>query len=664
MPLVPRAGARAAARRPGQPYRRVLLVNPTMDAIGAEFMMEDVPLRLEYLAAYIRPHVDHVEIVNLIKEKKPLSWFLRKHRPDLVGVTLNYISVHRTSLLVAAEARRYGADVVFGGYLATALAAEFAAEPDVDYVVRGEGEQTLRELVEGRPVEDILGVSYRRDGAVVENDHRPNIVDLDSLPFPERSRRRHGYHLAFADLEPEADTAYDMIITSRGCWGRCTFCTEPIMSRGKQRYRSPENVIAELEELVHLHRGKRLRVLIADPNFGGNLRIANALCDRLIEFRQRCPTTVNLFVTVRTSTLATHPDLVRKLGAAGVDYVFVGMESPKPEDLKAIRKGSGSAEQQERAVALLHESGVAVMSCFLLGLPNQTEQDIFEMVDYARSLDLEDAYFAVMCPLPGSQLYDETKARGDLLEPDHRKWKLYDLVIRHEHVTPQQMREICVRCNAKWYDDLMLPQAYRRWLRDGRRKRKLYDFAAKFGILLGFFEFLGTNQEELSALDPFMLVKEMPNPRLRAFTTEHPLHEIFEMGRLLRILGDQKVQVTLRFTEGREVSWVLETAGGVVRYVDCISGHVEDATVSLSVDLQDGTPSAGAAIRQILADNAGWRARANLARLVAAVGSEVSAYVADRRQEDVRAALRAPLYRLEDAVAWLREQLTPAAQPG
>jgi len=523
---------------------------------------------------------------------------------------------------------------------------------------------TLRELVEGRPAEEILGITYRRLGEVVENHHRPNLEDLDSLPFPERKRRRHGYHLAFADLEPEAGTAYDMIITSRGCWGRCTFCTEPIMSRGKQRYRSPENVIAEIEELVRLHRGKRLRLLIADPNFGGNLRIASELCDRLIEFRQRCPTTVNLFVTVRTSTLATHPDLVRKLGAAGVDYVFVGMESPKPEDLKAIRKGSGSAAQQEKAVALLHGSGVAVMSCFLLGLPNQTEADIFEMVDYARSLDLEDAYFAVMCPLPGSQLYDETKARGDLLEPDHRKWKLYDLVIRHEHVTPHQMREICVRCNAKWYDDLMLPQAHRRWVRDGRRKRKLYDFAAKFGILMGFFEFLGTNQEELSALDPFMLVKEMPNDRLRAFTTLHPLHEMFDLGRFLRLLGDQKVQVTLRFTEGREVSWVLETAAGVVRYVDCITGHVEDASVNLAVDLQHGTPAPGAAIRQILADHPGWRARANLARLVAAVGSEVGAYVANRRQEAVRQGLRAPGHRLADALAWVRTRMSSGTLPG
>ncbi|MBW2533716.1 MAG: B12-binding domain-containing radical SAM protein, partial [Deltaproteobacteria bacterium] len=410
-------------------YRRLLLVNPTMDAIGAEFMMEDTPLRLEYLAAYVRPHVEMVEVVDLIKEKKPLGHFIRKLKPDLVGVTLNYISTHRSALELAAEAKRHGADTVFGGYLATALAEQFAADPSVDYVVRGEGELTLLELVERRSPQTILGLSYCRNGVVQHNETRPHIEDLDSLPFPERGRRKHRYALPFADLEPDADTAYEMIVTSRGCWGRCTFCTEPMMSHGKQRYRSADNVIAEIEQLLELHRGKRLRLHIADPNFGGSIKKTHELCDRLIELRQRTDTPVNLFISVRTSTMANHPDLVRKLAAAGVDFVFVGMESPDKEVLKALRKGGGAADRQRLAVKLLQDNGAAVMSCFLLGVPGQTEQDVFDLLTYARSMELEDAYFAVVCPLPGSQLYDEARASGELLEPDHRRWKLYDLVM-------------------------------------------------------------------------------------------------------------------------------------------------------------------------------------------------------------------------------------------
>ena len=183
-PLTSGNGDSRIHKSPTAPYQRILLVNPCMDAIGAEFMMEDVPLRLEYLAAYVRPHVEAVEVADLIKEGKPLSYYLEHFQPDLVGVTLNYISTHRTSLLLAEEAKQYGADVVFGGYLATALDKDFALDPNVDYVVRGEGEQTLLELIERRPLDEVLGITFARDGEVVETGHRPNIEDLDQLPFP------------------------------------------------------------------------------------------------------------------------------------------------------------------------------------------------------------------------------------------------------------------------------------------------------------------------------------------------------------------------------------------------------------------------------------------------------------------------------------------------
>lgn len=639
-------------------YRRVLLVNPPMDAIGAEFMMEDTPLRLEYLSASIRPLVEHVEIVDLNKEKRPLSYFLRKHRPDLMGVTLNYISTHRSALVLAAEAKQAGVDVVFGGYLATALAAEFGAEKDVDYVVRGEGELTLSELVGSVPVPSILGLTFREGGVVRHNEDRPLIEDLDLLPFPERHLRKYDYALPFADLSPDSNTAYEMIITSRGCWGRCTFCTEPMMSHGHQRYRRPEKVIEEIEGLVKLHPGKRLRLHIADPNFGGNIRITEELCDRLIEFRQRCDMDIRVFISVRTGTMANHPRLVRKLCQAGVDYVFVGMESPKAEDLKAVRKGGGGdGEKQELAVKLLQDNGAAVMSCFLLGLPGQTEKSAFEILEYARGLGLEDAYFSVVCPLPGSELYGELMAQGALLEPDHRKWRLYDFVMPHEHLDPDTVRDLCVRVNSKWYDDLMLPQAYRRFRESGGKRIKLHDYAAKFGALVGFFQFLGDDQGEVSKLDPYVMVQELPNPALRAFTAEHGLHEIFEMDRFLRILGDQILQVTLEFTEGRLVSWVLKARGGRVEYVECIHGRSDEATVNLHISMLDGPPTAAAVVKRILSDHASLTARLNLARLVAAVGSEASAMLGRKLGSAARS----------QRVAWgirLREELARLATAG
>ena len=632
---------RPRSRGRGGPYHRVLLINPPMEMIGAEFLMDDIPIRLEYLAAYIRPHVDDVEVLDLTVITKPLEYFLKRFDPDLVGIGVNYVSVHKNAQALAGVARRYGADVVVGGYEATAMAEEFATHPDVDVVVRGEGEATLLELVQGRPLDEIEGLSFVRNGVVTNTADRDLLEDLDAIPFPERERRIKPPDSPFMDLECDGSTAYDMIITSRGCWGTCKFCTEPIMSHGKQRYRKPEKVIEELEQLVKLHLGKkRLRVSISDPNFGGNPRIAEELCDQLIEFRRRSPIDLHFFISVRTSTIANHPRLAEKMVRAGMDYVFVGMESPRKEDLKKISKGGGDRVKQERAAKLLNDNGAAVMSCFLMGIPGQTEDDILSMVDYAKGLELTDCYFSIMTPLPGSRLYDEAREAGELLETDPTKYKLWDMVIKHDKVSRSKMRELCIRCNAKWYDDLLLKQEHRRWQASGRKK-KLHVYSNKFRVLVGFFTNLGTSAtsdtaSEFADLDPATFVMDMPNPELRRFTEQTGVHNILEMRRFLKLLGKQKIQVSLQ-SDGRDpVSWVMKTNDDGVEYLDAIDGSTDGATIAINIPLNNGGLTARSVLAGILRDNPDLKSRVNLARLVAATGSEVLAGVVDGWRERLR----------------------------
>lgn len=622
-------------------YRRVLLVNPPQEPIGAEYMMDDVPLRLEYIAASIRKHVEFVEVLDLARDKRPLRHFLPKARPDLVGFTINYMSAHVNALKLARVVRQFGADIVVGGYQATALADEFAACPDVDYVVRGEGEQTALELVQGVvPVEEILGLSYSRDGQVIHNADRPLIEDLDSLPFPERHLRKAPYEMIFADLEGGASTGYDMIITSRGCWGSCKFCTEPMMSHGKQRYRRPEKVIEEIEEIVEFHRGKRrLRLLVSDPNFGGKPQVADEIFDQLIAYRERCPLDLRIFITMRTSTVANHPDLVHKMARAGVDYVFVGMESPRKQDLEAVAKRGETRDKQERAVRYLHENGISIMSCFLIGLPDQTEKDVWDMFDYARGLGLKDGYFSVMCPLPGSVLYREALEAGRLVETDSTKYRLFDMLLKHDHLTSEKVTELCLRCNAKWFDDLLLRQEYRRWAENGGKKKKLFDYAAKFNVLVGFFAAFGSTVNDTYAdLDPSNVVKDLPNPGLRRFTAEKGIHNFIEMGRFLKILGKQTIQLTVEAGRngGDVVGWEIRTNGREVEYVDAVRGRMKNPTIAINLSMARGSLTLAAIVRRILKDNKGFRSRINLARLVVAVGSEVMSGYAERIFERVR----------------------------
>jgi anaerobic magnesium-protoporphyrin IX monomethyl ester cyclase len=609
-----------------------------MEMMGAEFMMEDVPIRLEYLAAYIRKYVDWVEVIDLNRESRPFHYFLHAMRPDLVGITANYMSVHNSALELAEIAKLEGIDVVIGGYQATAMADELAVNPNIDFVVRGEGEATLLDIVQKKPLDTIQGISFSKNGQLIRNADRPLIEDLDTIPFPERALRKNAYNSPFMDLESDGSTAYDMIISSRGCFGKCKFCTEPLMSHGVQRYRRPEKVVEELREIVKIHQGKkRLRVSISDPNFGGSVKVAEELCDRLIDFRATCDTDLHFFISVRTSTIANHKRLAKKMVKAGMDYVFVGMESPKAEDLQAIAKAGCSREKQELAAKYLEDSGAAVMSNFLLGLPGQTEQDILGLVDYAKSLDLTDCYFSVMIPLPGSKLYDEAKQDNLLLEEDFTKYRLWDTVIRHDKLSRSKIRELCIRCNAKWYDDLLLQQEYRRYLQSGARKKKLHVYAGKFKVLAGFLSFIGTSAgEEFADLDPAMFVMDMPNPRLRKFTQEMGIHNMLEMGRFLKILGKQKIQVRLQLQSQEDVSWVAKTGPKGVEYLDAINGSADDLSIAINIPIGNGSLSPKAIIRRILKDNPDFKSRLNLTRLFAAAGSEIASYYLDKTVENIR----------------------------
>ncbi len=461
-------------------------------------------------------------------------------------------------------------------------------------------------------------------------------VPLDELPTPSFDGLPLERYLIPEPVLP--------LISSRGCWGKCKFCSEPLMSRGKQRYRQPAKVIEEIEQIVRFHRGKRrIRLVIADPNFGGKRRVTEELCDHLIAYQERCPVELDIFVTVRSGTLANNPALVRKMAQAGVDYVFVGMESPRRQDLKAMGKGGETREKQERAVRHLQQNGISIMSCFLLGLPDQTEQDVWDMFDYARELGLEDGYFSVMCPLPGSVLYREALAEGRLLEVNSTKYRLFDMLLKHDHMTSAKVTELCLRCNSKWFDDLLLKKEYRRWAASGRKKKKLFDYAAKFSVLLGFFTAFGSSvSETFNGIDTSIFVKDLPNPELRRFTEDKGVHQYVEMGRFLRILGRQKIQVSVEAgSSGREVvSWVMKTNPEQVEYVDAIRGKAENTTIAINLSMASGSLEPVSILGRILEDNADLRSRVNLARLAAAAGSEVVSGYAERSSEQVRGMVR------------------------
>ena len=269
---------------------------------GLSFAFDLIPLGLEYIAAYIEPFVDTVRIVDLDKERESLPYFIDLYRPDLVGITMSATD-HRRGLRLAEIAKERGIATIVGGYHPTSVPGLMLSYPQVDMVVRGEGEVTMKELVERGSPEDILGISYNNGGRIVHIDARPPIKDLDLLPFPARHLRRHQYFAMDRSKEQ------DVILMSRGCRGQCTFCCEPCMSKGHVRFRSPENVMEEILEMVRYHRGEPFDCIFADPDFMSDPQRVERLCDLMKEH----VLDVAFTAVVRADARAKYPDVVRKM---------------------------------------------------------------------------------------------------------------------------------------------------------------------------------------------------------------------------------------------------------------------------------------------------------------------------------------------------------------
>jgi len=208
-------------------FKRILLIKPS-GRHGLSFAFDIIPTGLEYIAAYIEDVVDEVNIIDLEMEPKPIQKTVEKYldelKPDLVGISMS-ATEHSEGLEIAKLAKKRGIVTVLGGYHPTAIPDELLSHSQVDIVVRGEGEQTMHELVTIGDAKGINGISYKEGNKIIHNPKRDFIEDLDTLPFPARHLRRYVYHTTLM-----RKWEHDVISISRGCWGRCSFCCEPTMS--------------------------------------------------------------------------------------------------------------------------------------------------------------------------------------------------------------------------------------------------------------------------------------------------------------------------------------------------------------------------------------------------------------------------------------------------
>ena len=556
-------------------YRNVLLVKPEGRA-GLGHLADLVPIGLEYIAASIEKEVDNVWIIDMELENHPLKYFIDKYHPDLIGISMSATD-HEKGLYIAKIAKDNNITTVIGGYHPTAIYNELLANPHVDMIVRGEGELTMKELMEKGSPERVSGISYKKDGHIINNPDRQRIKDLDSLPFPKRHLRKHHYRAQ----ENKEGRERDVITMSRGCYADCNFCCEPYMSGGKVRFRSPENIMEEILEIVSFHKGKPLRIFVTDPNFICDSRRIDRLCDLL----QKHKLDIIFSVMTRVDSVVENPELVKKMCDSGFLHYEMGFESPNLKDLNCVNKNI-SLDNQMNAVKILRNNGAEATGTFIIGLPGQTEEEIKQFPAYAKKIGLLNCAFGIATPFPKTEFYDNLDKDGLIFEQDWTKYDEMHSVFHINSLTPEKLEYLQTYCMLRfWTLDVLLDKAKVIQVRTGQKK-KLNVFVHDLISKLEFLNNAGHDLRKEKMVEHSIIFLDAIIDAEKDECNKVFMDEAIEMSKLLRILGPQVIQVSLKY-EDKSASYLFKTSSKKVEHIKTSSEKQDYATIDINVDLRE-----------------------------------------------------------------------------
>ena len=374
---------------------KILLIKPPLNPhLFAPSRGE--PLELEYLAAAVPEHA--VEILDL-RIDHDLQATLEKFRPRLVGVTAYTCDVPAAKEVVR-EVKKFDSSIitVTGGNHATFVPADFA-DTTVDAVFLGMADFSFRDFVNrlegGQDASEINNLALVRNGRIELTAQEPIDVDLDSIPLPARHLTAR-YRRKYRDVHRNRTA---MVLSSRGCPFRCTFCACWKLMNGKYFTRSPESIVKELASL-----GDDIDcVHFADDNTLHNSQRAWRLCQLLQEEKIQ----KKLSMYARADFVVKHPDLIEALKNAGLDCLTIGVESFREEELSELNKRT-SVEMNNEAIRILRRLEIR-NAAHLIVNPDYREDDFQALFRYICESQLFQPTFAVLTPLPGTELYERTR---------------------------------------------------------------------------------------------------------------------------------------------------------------------------------------------------------------------------------------------------------------
>lgn len=467
---------------------KILFVTPPYECWGVQTIGTWPPLHLAYLAGAARDAGHEAEIYDAMNKKhsfEDVRAEIERYRPDFV-MTLDYLpvtgAISTATVPAALSVLSIAKDVdpaivtLIGGPHPTFMYEEMLADPEAqaDYILRGEMEATLVDLMRAVPAGEaatVAGIAFRDGDEIVATPQRAHIVDLDALQpaFDLLDWEDYKYN-----IEPWGRMA--SILTSRGCMMGCSFCSQRLFWRGDWRARDPKKVLDEVKHLVDVHEVHFITLIDAYPT--RDRERWETLLDLLIE----ASLPVKFLIETRVEDIIRDEDILQKYHEAGIIHVYLGAESSSDEILESLNKGA-DVDMNKRALDLLREADIMTEASFMIGFPTETWDSIKKTVEVAIRMNPDIAVFPVLTPMPFTPIWDEMKDRIRVF--DYSKYNLTTPIIEPHDMSMDDVIKALGICYMTFYANKMkevlaLPDGFKRRYMLSAFTEMMRDYGSQF----------------------------------------------------------------------------------------------------------------------------------------------------------------------------------------
>lgn len=428
---------------------RVLLIYPPSPVINREDRCQQPtkellvipplpPTDLMYLAA-IAEQCGYEAMIRDYSQGGNFEVDLKEFQPDFLvaNIATPTFQSDMMAIKLAKDINPSICTIVKGAPFLTYNTNTIYENPFIDYVIIGEAEFTLKEILEGVPDNEILGSCYRENFQPIKNEKRPFIENLDELPFPAR-------HLVDNSIyrRPDNGKVQAVVKVARGCPFHCFFCLATPVSGAKVRKRSPENIVAELKECVEKYNIRNF--LFWSDIFNLDREWTLELCKKIIE------SGLNITWSSNTRADTMDDEMAKMMYKSGCRLVSIGVESGSQKMLDKIGKKI-TLDNIRNTVKILKKNKIKIYNYFVIGLPWETEETVEETIKFAIELDSNFISFYTATPLPGTKYFAYAMlnklVEGNL---DFRS-AYYEPVVRSESLSKERIFELHKQAVKRFY---------------------------------------------------------------------------------------------------------------------------------------------------------------------------------------------------------------------